>query len=105
MQNYEFSKYNQVFYIISALLSYCLAVFQEFVLVVGVGIGMFVARLLVEQLGFEQVAHLTGAGLVVVAIKTEILFSLFYRALGYLKLLVRLLDIVPRFLHANLQQL
>ena len=34
-----------------------LLVFQKFVLIVSEGIGMFVERLLVEQLGFKQVTH------------------------------------------------
>ena len=39
------------------LLAGSLLVLQELVLIVGKGIGMLVERLLVEQLGLEQVAH------------------------------------------------
>jgi len=79
-------------YIINVLLPCGLTIFQEFVLVVGEGIGTTVERLLVEQLGFEQVTHLRGACLVVVAIQTQVFLSLFNAAHGYLKLLARLLD-------------
>ena len=37
------------------LLSYCLTIFKNLVLQVGVGVGVLVARLLVEELGFEEV--------------------------------------------------
>ena len=55
---------------IRTLLSYSLTVFQNLVLQVGEGIGMLVARLLVEQLGFEEIAHGGGACTVVVAMQT-----------------------------------
>lgn len=46
------------FYLFVELLSCCLAIFQEFVLQVGIGISMLVKSLLIEHLSFEQVAHL-----------------------------------------------
>jgi len=42
----------------SSRIAGCLFVLQQFILIVSEGIGMLVERLLVEQLGFEQVAHL-----------------------------------------------
>ena len=77
------------------LLASGLTIFQEFILVVGKGIGTTVESLLIEQLRFEKVRHLRGASLIVVAVQTEILFGLFNAALGNLQLLARFFDIVP----------
>ena len=60
------------------------AVFQEFVLEVGEGVGMAVAGLLVDELRLEQVGHARRARLVVVAVEPEVLFSLLNAALGEL---------------------
>ena len=65
-----------------------LTVFQEFVLIVGIGIGAVVERLLEKELGFEQVAHLGDSRPVVIAVQAEVLFCLLDATLGYLKLLV-----------------
>ena len=71
----------------SMLLPRGLAVFQQFVLIVGIGIGTMVERLLVEQLSFEQVTHLRGACLVVVTVQAKVLFGLLNASLGNLELL------------------
>ena len=56
---------------------------------------MLVARLLIKQLGFEQVGHLAGAGMVVIAVEAEVLFRLLDAALGYVELLTGLHYAVP----------
>ena len=53
-----------------------MTVFQKLVMIVGEGIGVFVERLLVEQLGFEQVAHPRGTSTIVVAVQTQVLLGL-----------------------------
>ena len=82
-----------------------LAVFEKLVVVVGQGVSLFVAGLLVEQLGFEEVGHLRGACLIEVAVQAEVLFCLFDAALGDVELLTGFLDVVLGFLHADHQQL
>ena len=62
------------------LLSCGLTVFEKLVVVVGQGVSLFVAGLLVEQLGFEEVGHLRGACLIEVAVQAEVLFCLFLAA-------------------------
>ena len=90
--------------LIFCLLSCGLTVFEEFVVVVGYGIGLFVAGLLVKELGFEQIGHLRGACLVEVAVQAEVLFCLFDAALGDVELLSGFFDVIICFLHANHQE-
>ena len=87
---------------VEVLLSRSLAVFQQFVLVIGKGIGVLIARLLIQQLSLEQIAHTRGAGAIVVAIQAQILFGLFDAALGQQQLLATLLYPIPCVLHTYL---
>ena len=66
---------------------------------------MLVNRLLIEQLGFEEIGHARGASAIVVAIQAEVLLSLFDAASGEQELLVRFLYPVPGVLHTDLQEL
>ena len=85
-------------------MTHCLLVFEDLVSVVGAGIGVAVVGLLIEQLGFEEVGHLDGAGAVIVASAAEILFGLFDAALCDVELLTSLDDVVPGILHPYLEQ-
>ena len=60
----------------SSLLASSLTVFEQFVLIVGEGIGTLVARLLIEHLRFKKVAHLSDTGIVVIAVQAQVLLSL-----------------------------
>ena len=61
-----------------------MSVFQKLDLMVGKGIGTFVASLLIEQLGFEEVGHARSAGAIIVAVEAEVFLSLLDAALGQL---------------------
>jgi len=73
--------------------------------VVGEGIGMTVEGLLIEQLGFEQVAHLRGAGTIVVAVQAQVLLSLFDAVLSNVEELSGLNNTIPGVLHTDLQEM
>ena len=66
---------------------------------------MFVARLLIEKLGFKQVGHLAGSSTIIITMDAQVFFSLFYATPGYDQLLPGFLNIVPSVLHTDLQQL
>ena len=74
-------------------------------MVVGHGVGLTVAGLLIEQLGFEEVGHLRSACLIEVTVQAEVLVGLLDAALGDVELLSGFLDVVVGFLHADAQQL
>ena len=80
-------------------------VLQEFVLIIREGISTLVLRLLIQELSLQEVGHLGGSCLIVVAVQTQILLGLLYTALGKKQLLVGFLHTVPGILHTNLQQL
>ena len=86
------------------LFSNRLAVFEEFVVVVGHSVGLLITGFLIEQLGFEEVGHLRGTCLIEVTIQSQVLFCLFDAAFGDGELLAGFFDVVPSFLHADAEK-
>ena len=66
---------------------------------------MLVERLLVEQLGFEQVGHFSNTSFVIVAIKAQVFCGQLNTTLSQEQLLIRFLYPIPGILHTNLKQL